>query len=191
MRAVPPLARYNSIGMPSVQRVRWAKFRVVVTTFVSLLILATLVILLTGGTFFQPKSMLYVYVPDATGIATGSPVRVDGIQVGKVGEVALSGSAEPSRVVRVTLIVDRERLPSITADSTAQAAADTLIGDKFIQISSGNSAQRAQPGMEVPYKVRPTCPRPWTSPSSPGAWSRWTLCSPISRPAAIRLASSS
>jgi phospholipid/cholesterol/gamma-HCH transport system substrate-binding protein len=138
--------------MPSVEHVRWAKFRVVVTAGVSLAILSTLVVLLTGGTLLQPHSMLYVYIPDATGLAPGSPVRVDGIQVGKVDQVLLSGSAEPNRVVRVSMLVQRNQLRSITIDSTAQPAADTLVGDKFIQISTGKSLERVQPGAEIPFK---------------------------------------
>ena len=141
--------------MPSVQRVRWAEFRVVVTAAAGLSILAVLVYLLTGGTVFQPEAVLYVYVPDATGLAKGSPVRVDGIQVGKVDSVTLSGSVEPNRVVKVTMIVDRIRLSTITVDSTAQSAADTLVGDKFIQISTGQSTQRVRPGAEIPYQGSP------------------------------------
>ena len=89
------------------------------------------------------------------GSAKGSPVRVDGIQVGKVDEVALSGSVEPNRVVRVRMIVDRDRLNTITVDSTAQPAADTLVGDKFIQISTGKSPQRVQPRAEIQYQGSP------------------------------------
>ena len=143
--------------MPSVERVRWARFRVIVTTLVALAILSTLVVLLTGGTLFQPKATLYIYLPDATGIAPGSPVRVDGIQVGKVDSVVLSGSSEPNRVVKVTMIVERDRLPSITEDSTAQTAADTLVGDKFIQITSGTqSAPRSSPAWKSRSKHRRT-----------------------------------
>src|SRR5947207_6527469 len=70
-------ARYNFGYMPSVEQVRWAKFRVTVTTLVALTILATLIILLTGGTLFQPQSEIYLFISDATGIVKGSPVRVD------------------------------------------------------------------------------------------------------------------
>jgi phospholipid/cholesterol/gamma-HCH transport system substrate-binding protein len=122
------------------------------TAAVGLTILSTLVILLSGGTFFEAKSVLYLYVPDATGLAQSSPVRVDGIDVGKVDRVELSGSSEPNRVVRVTMLVARALLSSITVDSTAQAAADTLVGDKFIQISTGKSPDRVQPGAELRYK---------------------------------------
>lgn len=138
--------------MPSVQDVRWAKFRVVVTAGVGLLILGTLVVLLTGGTLFKQQSRIYIYLPDGTGISQGSPVRVDGIQVGKVDSVVISTSGEPTRVVKVTMTVERGLLNSITADSTAQPAADTLVGDKYIQITTGKLPERIQPEGEIPYK---------------------------------------
>ena len=138
--------------MPSVEEIRLARYRVLFTAVVGLAILATLVILLTGGSLFRAKAVLYLYVPDGTGLAQGSPVRVDGIQVGKVDSVALSSSSEPNRVVRVTMIVDQSNLGSITLDSTAQPAADTLVGDKFIQITSGKSPNRVRPGAEIAFK---------------------------------------
>ena len=79
--------------MPSPQQVNWAKFRACSVILAGLLILGTLSLLLTGGTLMQPKSVVYLYLPDATGVSAGSPVRVDGIGVGKVTLVELSGSA--------------------------------------------------------------------------------------------------
>jgi phospholipid/cholesterol/gamma-HCH transport system substrate-binding protein len=85
-------------------------------------------------------------------VGTGSPVRVNGIGVGKVQSVLLSGSTNPDRVVKVTMTVERERLSNITADSTAQIASETAIGDKFVAISSGSSAGHIQPNGEIPLK---------------------------------------
>ena len=133
-------------------RVRWAKFRVLAVAIAASLILGTISFLLTGGSVLEPKTTLYLYLDDATGLASGSPVRVDGISVGKVDTVELSGSNEPSRVVRVSMKVERDRLDSITADSTAQSSSDTLIGDKFVDITSGTSAQHIPPGGELRFK---------------------------------------
>jgi len=138
--------------MPSKEHVNWAKFRVLAVTVAALLILGTITFLLTGGTILEPKTTLYLYLGDATGLAPGSPVRVDGIGVGKVDTVELSGSNEPQRVVRVSMKVERDRLDSITVDSTAQSSSDTLIGDKFVDISSGVSPQHLAPGSEIKYK---------------------------------------
>src|SRR5262245_33815339 len=114
--------------MPSAQRVQWAMFRVTTLAVAAVLILGTLVALMTGGSLFEPKTRIYLYMPDAVALVADAPVRVDGISVGKVESVELSGSNIPNRVVRVTMQVDRERLKSIPADSTAQASAETLVG---------------------------------------------------------------
>ena len=141
--------------MPSPQRVQWAKIRVGALTIAGLLILSTISFLLTGGTLLEPKSTLYLYMPDAVGLIAGAPVRVDGIYVGKVRSVALSGLNLPDRVVRVVMTIDRDRLGSIPEDSTAEASAENLIGDKFVDVTSGHSPTRVKPGGEITYKATP------------------------------------
>lgn len=141
--------------MPSARRVNWAKFRVSAVCLVALLILLTLIYLLTGGTLFQPKATVYMYVPDATGLTKGSPVRVDGIGVGKVSSVDLSGSQQPKREVKVTITVERERLASIPVDSFAQLSTDTPIGDKFVDITSGRDQNHIAPSSEITFKDQP------------------------------------
>jgi phospholipid/cholesterol/gamma-HCH transport system substrate-binding protein len=138
--------------MPSKQYVNWAKFRVLAVTMAAASILGTISYLLTGGTVLEPKTTLYLYLDDATGLSKGSPVRVDGIGVGKVDVVELSGSSDPQRVVRVSMKVDRDRLDSITTDSTAQPSSDTMIGDKFVDVTSGVNPQHLAPGGEIKYK---------------------------------------
>jgi phospholipid/cholesterol/gamma-HCH transport system substrate-binding protein len=110
---------------------------------------------LGAGTVLQPKTNLYLYIPDATGLSADSPVRVDGIDVGAVREVRLSGSSDPNRVVRVTLEVARDRLKNIPEDSVVQLSAETLIGDKFVDIASGKSANHIEPGAEFIFKFQP------------------------------------
>ena len=138
--------------MPSAQRVSWAKIRVTAVCTAAVIILLTLFYLLTGGTLLEEKATLYLYVPDATGLGPSSPVRVDGIDVGKVSSVVLSGSPQPNRVVKITITVERQRLRSIPDDSYAQLSSDTLIGDKFVDITSQRSPRSIQPGAEIVYK---------------------------------------
>jgi phospholipid/cholesterol/gamma-HCH transport system substrate-binding protein len=138
--------------MPSAVRVSWAKFRVVVLCLVATVILGTLVFLLTGGTLLQERATIYLYIPDATGLAVGSPVRVDGIGIGKVTEVQLSGSNVPNRVIKVAMSVRRETLPALPSDSFAELSSEDLAGDKFVDITSGKATDRIQPGAEVIYR---------------------------------------
>ena len=138
--------------MPSARQVNWAKFRASAVILAGLLILGTLVFLLTGGTILEPKTQIYLYLPDATGVAPGAPVRVDGIGVGKVSLVELSGSNEPNRIVKVIMTIGRDRLNAITDDSTAESVSDTIVGDKFIDVTSGTGARHLLPGGELRYK---------------------------------------
>ena len=138
--------------MPSARQVNWAKFRISAVSVVAVAIVSTLFYLLTGGTLLQEKTNLYLYIPDGTGVDQGTPVRVDGIAVGKVSSVALTGSNDPNRVVKVTMKVEREHLREIPADSTAQISADTMIADRFVDIDSGTSASRIRPNTEIAYK---------------------------------------
>ena len=49
--------------MSSTRGVGWARFRVAAVTVAALAILSVLLSLLSGGTFFQPKVTVYLYVP--------------------------------------------------------------------------------------------------------------------------------
>jgi len=141
--------------MPTPRQVNWAKVRVFAMTVVALAILSELLYLLTNGTLLEKKTSLYLYIPDATGLASGTPVRADGIDVGKVDRIALSGAVQPDRIVRVTMTVERQKLGSIPADSFAQITADTLIGDKFIGITTGASRVAVRPNAEIVYQDNP------------------------------------
>ena len=141
--------------MPSAGHVKWAKFRVLAVSLAAAAVLGAMVYLLSGGSLLEQRAQIYLYIPDATGLEKGSPVRVDGIDVGKVSAVELTGSNRPDRIVRVTLAVTRERLASFTTDSVAQLSADTLIGDQFVDVTSGTAAQAIRDGGELIYKIQP------------------------------------
>src|SRR5262245_34241776 len=118
--------------MPSSARVRWAKFRTVAVASVACTIIGVLFYLLTGGTLLQEKSSIHMYMPDASGLEKESPVRVNGIGVGKVERIGFSGSNDPHRVVRIDMVLSIQKLTAIPADSYAEISTDTLIGDKFV-----------------------------------------------------------
>jgi phospholipid/cholesterol/gamma-HCH transport system substrate-binding protein len=141
--------------MPSFARVKWAKFRVTAVTVVAILILGTLLFELFGGVLLSPKTVIYLYIPDASGINGESPVRVDGIDVGRVSTVELSGSRDATRAVKVTLLFYRDRLRGVPVDSVAQISSDSLIGDKFVDINGGSSLQTIPAEGELVYKDQP------------------------------------
>jgi hypothetical protein len=142
--------------MPSAPSVGWAKLRVTVVAMSALAILFVLVLLLSGGTLFQPMATVYLYVPDATGLVPGADVRVDGIDVGTTARIGLSGSTVPDRAIRLVLSVRRSRLATITSDSTAELTADNLVGDQFVDITSGIASTHVPAGGEIHSKTSPS-----------------------------------
>jgi phospholipid/cholesterol/gamma-HCH transport system substrate-binding protein len=135
--------------------VKWAKFRVTAVSVSAVLILAMLLFELFGGVLFSPKTLLYLYIPDASGLSGESPIRVDGIDVGRVSGVELSGSKDANRAVKVTLMFYRDRLTGVPVDSVAQISSDSLIGDKFVDINGGSSPRTIPAEGEMTYKDQP------------------------------------
>jgi phospholipid/cholesterol/gamma-HCH transport system substrate-binding protein len=137
--------------MRSRQRVKWAQVRVFAIVIVAVTILSVLLYLLTGGLLLAEKVSLYLYVPDATGVAEDSPVRVNGIYVGKVAEIALAGTRDPKRVVRLTLTIERNSLAMIPVGSYAELGTDTPVGDKFVDVTSRGRGV-TPPNSELPFQ---------------------------------------
>jgi phospholipid/cholesterol/gamma-HCH transport system substrate-binding protein len=137
--------------MPSTHKIAWAQLRVGIMAVFALVILGALVFLLTGTKkLFTSDATIYTYLPDSSALAKGSPVRLNGILIGEVKAVELSGDVNPRRTIRVHLEVERAQLPNIPVDSMAAIAAENVLGAKFINISRGRAPQSVQPGAEIP-----------------------------------------
>jgi phospholipid/cholesterol/gamma-HCH transport system substrate-binding protein len=136
--------------MPVATKAKWARLKVGLMSIVALAILGALIFLMAGSKgLFKSKSPLYTYMGDSAAIADGAPVRLNGIYVGKVTKVTLSGLGDPRRVVKAEMQVDDEFLPSIPVDSQAKIAAENLLGTKYINIKRGTSAQTVRAGAEL------------------------------------------
>ncbi len=115
-------------------------------------IVALLVWLLTdgGAGVFAGKVDVTTYMPDATGLEVNAPVRLDGIRVGTVKHVAISGYLDHQRAVRVDLRLETSYLAKIPSDSLTSVGSDTMVGDKFVGIAAGRSARTVAGGGELP-----------------------------------------
>lgn len=141
--------------MPTARQVTWAKFRVAMAVVAAVAILSVLVYLLTGGTLLTAKAAVYTYIPDATALSSASPVRVNGVDVGRVQKVGLSGSDEPNRVIQVTMEIEENHLRDIPVDSFVQVSTDNVVGDKYMDITRGRSTTNIRPNAEIVFKAQP------------------------------------
>ena len=136
--------------MPSASKVSWAQLRVGVMALVALAILFVLVILLTGNkNLFSKEITVYTYLDDSAAITEGSAVRLNGILIGKIGKVGLSGENSPKRIIRLDLAIDEDKMAAIPDDSQALIGAENLLGTKYINIKKGKNATTVKAGGEI------------------------------------------
>jgi phospholipid/cholesterol/gamma-HCH transport system substrate-binding protein len=137
--------------MPLQAKARWARLKVGIVAIAGMAILAILIFLITGNTnFFESKVMVYSYMADAAALGKGADVNLNGIPVGKVSNIALSGSKDPQRLVRIDMQLPQHILKDIPVDSIAQISAANVLGTKYINIKSGKSDKTVQAGQEIP-----------------------------------------
>jgi phospholipid/cholesterol/gamma-HCH transport system substrate-binding protein len=137
--------------MPAPSKVSWSKLRVGITALVAMLILGVMIFLLTtSGNIFKAKAHLRTYMDDASGTAESAPVRLNGIPIGNLKKIQLSGEKDRKRAVVFTLEIKGEYLKDIPEDSVAMISASNLLGDKFINITRGKSPNPVKDDAEIP-----------------------------------------
>jgi phospholipid/cholesterol/gamma-HCH transport system substrate-binding protein len=92
---------------------------------------------------------LRTYLDDASGMADGTIVRLNGITVGYLDKIRLTESRDPKRTVELNMLIQREFMDQIPVDSVATIAAANLLGDKFINITKGQDSRHVNPGDEI------------------------------------------
>lgn len=137
--------------MPIESKAQWARLKVGVMAILAIVILSVLIFLLTGREgFWSTKQTVYTYMGDSAALSPGGPVRLNGILVGSITDVSLSGLSEVNRIVKVEMRINEAYLSQIPVDSVASLGAENLLGSKYINIKRGQSLQMIRPGAEIP-----------------------------------------
>ncbi|MET0390929.1 MAG: MlaD family protein [Polyangiales bacterium] len=106
---------------------------------IAVLTFAVLVLGAKGG-LFQSKSTLYVDLSNINGLVVGAPVRLAGLDIGRVSKIHFSEDLN-RREARVELSVQERYLPRVRGDSRAFIDSKGLLGDKLINITIGSPDQ--------------------------------------------------
>jgi phospholipid/cholesterol/gamma-HCH transport system substrate-binding protein len=137
--------------MPQTKRMAWAQLRVGLMAVAAIAILVVLVFVMSGsGALFRKRATVRTFVDDSASLKIGAPVRLNGIDIGNVDAVGLSGLAEPGRTIEVVMKVNREALARIPVDSQSSINPEGVFGDKYVNITRGKSAQAVADGGEIP-----------------------------------------
>src|SRR5208283_3336616 len=139
--------------MPSPKRVAWSQLKVGIMAAIALALLAVLVFLMTGANNpFSEKFTLYAYFPDSVAMTEGAAVRLNGILVGKVSAIELTGDSNNKRAVRMTMQIDENFLRAIPRDSEVGFSSENVLGTKYLNIERGQSPEHVREGAEIKSK---------------------------------------
>jgi phospholipid/cholesterol/gamma-HCH transport system substrate-binding protein len=137
--------------MPDSTKIRWSQLRVGVIAISAFAILFVMVFLLTSakGGLFKHNALLRTYMDDASGLGDGTAVRLNGITIGYLDGLELTPSRDPKRAVGFNMRVQPEYLSKIPVDSVVGIGAANLLGDKFLNITKGQSPEHVKEGDEL------------------------------------------
>ncbi len=124
------------------------RLRVLTLGIVAVFLSSVLIYLLAGGfgDLFEHRATLITYMPDGAGIAEAGEVRLNGIRIGEVQKVELTGGYDKARQVRARLRILARYLKEIPDDSQTAISSDSLVGDKFVAITKGMSLTGVREG---------------------------------------------
>jgi phospholipid/cholesterol/gamma-HCH transport system substrate-binding protein len=122
------------------------------TIFAALLVLSVLLYLLMGGNPLRRNVIIRSYVTDSGGMSRGSPVRLNGLPIGKVESVGLAPEPRGNRIVEIRMSVEAAAAARLPEDSIVEIGAENLLGDKLIAITAGRSDRPVAPGGELRYQ---------------------------------------
>ncbi len=133
--------------MPASHKVAWSQLRVGIMSMVALALLAVLILLMTGAENpFEERATLYTYMLDSAALTEGSSVRLNGILIGKVTRIEITGDKDNNRAIRMTMAVESRYLKQIPDDSIIGFSAENVLGSKFLNIRRGTSPTAIRSG---------------------------------------------
>jgi phospholipid/cholesterol/gamma-HCH transport system substrate-binding protein len=117
--------------MPRTRSLAWSELKIGVLTIAAIAIAAVLIFSLTGTKgFFWQRYSLKTRFSNVAGLATGSPVRIAGVEVGSVTDVSFVGDQ-----VEVTFQVKEQNRHLITNNSVARLGSVSLLGESAVDIT--------------------------------------------------------
>jgi phospholipid/cholesterol/gamma-HCH transport system substrate-binding protein len=121
--------------MPRTRSLAWTELKVGVLTIAAVIITAVTIFFLTGDRGFPwQRYSLKTRFGSVPGLKAGSPVRVAGLDVGTVSNVALAGEQ-----VEVIFEVSQEVRDRITTNSVATLGSVSLLGESAVDITASGS----------------------------------------------------
>lgn len=128
--------------MARTRSLAWSQLKIGILAVGALGLAGMLIVAVGGqGGFAWQRYELKTTFTDVKGLKSGAVVRVAGVEVGKVTDVAFVGAA-----VEVTLEVNNAMQERITEQSRAMIGSLSLLGEPIIEITPSSEGRRLQDG---------------------------------------------
>jgi len=128
------------------KQLRWSKIKVgLVITIAFLILLGAVFFAGNIQKIFLKKAELKIQFKDVVGLRKGAPVWILGIEEGSVKNITL----DSIHGVIVTIAVNKNALEFVKKDSRASILTMGLLGDKYIELSTGSPQMEPIPPGEM------------------------------------------
>ena len=123
---------------------RSIEVKVGVLILVALILLGGFIVVM-GGLSFEPTYTIYVDFENPGALQSGAPVRLAGMQVGKVSEVQFRGGEvdpktnEPVPPIRVVAKIEKRYQTAIRANARWYVTTHGVLGEQFLAVEPGTT----------------------------------------------------
>ena len=119
----------------------WTELRVGLLVIASFALLALAIFFISGETGFLTRHYtVTAYFDNANNLKTGAEVHLEGVNVGSVRTVQVSGQSDPHKAVEAELSLDERYKNIIRTDSKVSITTIGLLGDAAVDITRGTEA---------------------------------------------------
>jgi phospholipid/cholesterol/gamma-HCH transport system substrate-binding protein len=127
--------------VPSQKQLKWSQLKVGITVLIASVVLAVLILLMSGtGGIFTHKMTLISYFDNAGGLREGAPVRLQGVDIGNVTRImVVSDPSRQTAPVQVTMKIITKYHSNVRKDSVTTLSTAGVLGETYIDIDSARA----------------------------------------------------
>jgi len=121
------------------KKIGWGDVKLGIFVFSGIAIMIFMVLIVgTNILAFSTTYTLKTIVPNVVGVNEGAFITIAGIKAGTIGDFEV-GEDGDEYVITMSLFIDTEFKPKITASSRASIRTLGMLGDKYVEISLGKA----------------------------------------------------
>lgn len=98
--------------------------------------------------YFRKSRSFHARFENTAGLVSGAPVRMGGVEIGRVEGIAIDSSGSTTVIV-ATLRIDSPYFEMIRSDASVNLDTQGMLGDKFVAVNSGSARNMLHEGQTI------------------------------------------